>query len=160
MSATTMTRRFSVEEYYRMAEAGILDPMERVELIDGEILRIAAIGSRHAGVVKRLNRFMSRELGGRVQVQIQDPVRLGEFPEPEPDVADTTATFDQEVKVPFYAAAGIPEYWLVDLSIDRVEVHRETEQDGYRKVSTHLPGDALRPVSLRDLEVPVDVMVP
>lgn len=87
MQATLTTRRFNVHEYHRMAEAGILDPTERVELIEGEIVRMAVIGSRHASCVKRLNRLLTPLVGDRALVQIQDPVRLSEISEPEPDVA-------------------------------------------------------------------------
>lgn len=186
MSATLTTRRFSVDEYYRMAEAGILEPGERVELIDGEIVRMAAIGSRHGATVKRLIRHLVPAVGDRGLVQAQDPVRLGEFSEPEPDiaileareddyatghpgpddvillieVADTTAAYDREVKAPLYASAGIPEYWMVDLPADRVEVYRQPREGSYQEVSPHPRGEVLCPTTFPELDVPVDVMLP
>ena len=85
---TTITkRRFSVKEYYLMADAGILSPRDRVELIDGEIVQMAPIGSYHAACVNTLNRLFMETLGRRVVVSVQNPVRLGERSEPEPDIA-------------------------------------------------------------------------
>jgi Uma2 family endonuclease len=183
---TLTVRRFTVDEYYRMAEAGILGPGERVELIEGEIIQVAAIGSRHAGCVKRLIRLLVRGVGDRGLVQAQDPVRLDDVSEPEPDiallrpraddytsahpgpedvlliieVADTTTAFDREVKGPLYAAAGIREYWLVDLDADRVEVFRDPRGRTYRHVTSHGRGDVLRPAELPELEVPLQRILP
>ena len=80
-------RRFSVKEYYLMAEAGILSPHDRVELIDGEIVQMAPIGSYHAACVDTLTRLFMETLGRRVIVRVQGPVRLSERSEPEPDIA-------------------------------------------------------------------------
>jgi Uma2 family endonuclease len=141
LPATVTTRRFSVDEYHRMAEAGVLQPTERVELIEGKIVQMAAIGSRHAECVDRLNRILVQGIEDRGTVRVQNPVRLSDHSEPEPDialvrprpegyadrhpgpddalliveVADTTLTLDREVKMPLYARAGIPECWTVDL---------------------------------------------
>jgi Uma2 family endonuclease len=172
-------RRFTVGEYYRMAETGILAPGERVELIEGEIIEMAAIGSRHAGCVNAITRLLVRGVGDHGLVAIQNPVRLSDLSEPQPDVAvlrpradnytsahpgppdvllivevaDTTAGFDRSTKAPLYALAGISEYWLVDILADRVEVHRNPSPDGYREVHTHGRGDILRPTAFPDLEV-------
>src|SRR4051794_8887276 len=83
----TQRRAFTVDEYYRMAEAGILHADERVELLDGVIVKMAAIGSRRAACVRRLSRWFERQLGDRVVVSGQSPVRLSPTSEPEPDVA-------------------------------------------------------------------------
>lgn len=186
MPVTTTTRPFTVDEYYRMAEAGILAPGERVELIEGEIVRMAAIGSRHAGTVMRLNRLLTKGVEARGLMAVQSPVRLDDLSEPEPDVgvlrpraddytathpgpddvllvvevADTTLTFDRDTKTPLYAAAGIPEYWLVNLPDDRIEVFREPAGEGYGRVTEHHRGDVLRPEAFPDLEVAVDVVLP
>lgn len=152
-------RRFTVEEYHRMGEAGILAEDERVELIEGEIVPMTPIGPRHAGSVNRLNRLWTLRLGDRVVVHVQNPVRLLPDSEVQPDlallrprpdfyvkshpeaadvfllieVADTTAEADRRVKVPLYARAGIREFWLLDLSADRVEVYRQPTPDGYHE---------------------------
>jgi Uma2 family endonuclease len=186
MSTTLTTRRFTVEEYYRMAEVGILEPGERVELIEGEIVRMAAIGSPHSGTVIRLNRLLTAGAGDRALVSVQNPVRLGRFSEPQPDVAllrprdddyttahpgpgevllvvevaDTTLDYDREVKAPLYAAAGIPEYWLVNLVDDAVEVYRQPEEGGYRESDRLKDGEVLRLSRLPGLELPVDEVLP
>jgi Uma2 family endonuclease len=186
MPATLTTRRFNVDEYYRMAEVGILDPAERVELIEGEIVRMAAIGSRHASCVMRTVRLLSRLVGDRATVQSQNPVRLGETSEPQPDVtllvprpddyasahptppqvllavevSDTTAGFDREVKAPLYARAGVRELWLVDLMADRIEVYREPAADGYRRVSTRDRAEVLQVGALPDLALAVSDILP
>jgi Uma2 family endonuclease len=186
MHTTLTTRRFTVDEYYRMAEAGILEPGERVELIEGKIVAMAAIGSRHAGCVNSLTRLLVGAVEDQALVAVQNPVRLSELSEPEPDVAvlrpradqyadahpgpgevlliievaDTTVDFDRDVKAPLYAGAGIPEYWLVDLPGDRIEVRRDPDQNGYREVTSHGRGGVLRPGELPELEVPVDAVLP
>lgn len=150
-------RRFTVDEYYRMAEVGILGPDDRVELLDGEIVEMSPIGSRHAATVTRLQRLFERGAADRSIVRVQQPVRLDRYSEPEPDVAvvavredfyaaghptprdvllivevaDTSLRYDRHRKLPSYARAGIPEVWLVDLTVDRVETHRAPRGDGY-----------------------------
>ena len=131
-------RLFNVEEYHRMAEAGILGADERVELIEGEIVQMAPIGPRRAGCVINLNQLFVTRLGGRAVVSPQNPVVILPRSEPQPDlvllrpravsysrelpasrdvvlaveVADTTVRFDRIVKARLYARAGIPEFWL------------------------------------------------
>lgn len=137
-------RRFTVDEYHRMAEAGILGEDDRVELLDGEIVEMTPIGPRHAGGVNRLTRLFTTRLGARAIVTVQNPVVLGVRWEPQPDlailrprpdfystaharpedilliveVAETSGEADRRVKVPGYAAAGVPETWRVDLPGD------------------------------------------
>jgi len=158
MGAVRPQRRFTVDEFHRMGEAGILGPDDRVELLDGRILEMPAIGSRHAGCVNRLNRLFTRELGDRAVVTVQNPVFLDAHNELVPDltlsrprddfyssahprpedvlllveVADTTLPFDRRVKVPAYARHGIPEVWVVNLPDRRLEVYAGPGEDGYR----------------------------
>jgi Uma2 family endonuclease len=186
MTMALPKRRFTVDEYYRMAEVGILGPHERVELIEGEIIEMAAIGSRHAGCVNGLTRLLVRSVGDHGLVAVQNPVRLSDLSEPEPDVAvlrprednytmahpgpadvllmievaDTTAGFDRGTKAPLYALARIPEYWLVDIQADCVDVHRDPTDAGYRHVRKQRRGDVLRPLAFPDLEVPVMAILP
>ena len=140
-------RRFTAHKFLRMGEAGILHEDDCVELIEGEILEIAAIGNRHLACVNRLTRLFIERLGGAVVVQ--NPVRISERSEPEPDVtlfrpradfyagkrpapedvlllrevSDTTLGFDREVKLPLYARASIPEVWIVELVNERVRAY-------------------------------------
>lgn len=173
---------FTVEEYHRMADAGIFTEDDRVELIEGEVVEMAAIGSRHAACVDRLNRAFARTGGERVIVRVQNPITLGLRSEPEPDlvlarfrddfyeaghpaaddvlliveVSDSSLEFDDRVKLPLYARHGIREVWRVDLASRTVAVHRDPAGDGYRSVTTARRGDTLRPEALPDLELPVD----
>lgn len=143
-----------------MAEAGIFQEDDRVELLEGEIIRMTPIGSRHATCVRRLNRLFSMAAGERVIVDVQNPIRLGEHSEPQPDltllrprqdfyaeahpgpadillvveVAESSANMDREVKVPLYARARLPEVWLVDLAEERIEVYRQPSPHGYEEV--------------------------
>lgn len=186
MLATVATRRFTVDEYYCMAEAGIFAPGERVELIEGEIIPMAAIGSRHAEWVDRLNRLFVLGLGDRATVRVQNPVHLTSVSEPEPDivvacrrpagyaahhpgpedtiliveVGDTTRALDRDVKGPLYAEAGIPEYWIVDLEEDRIDVHRRPDGGRYAEITRHGRGEVLRALAFPDLDVAVDDVLP
>lgn len=164
-----------------MIEAGILDEDERVELIAGEILRMTPIGSQHAACVKRFNRQLSRGLGDRALISVQDPIAIGESTEPEPDVAvlrpraddyadshpeakdilwvievaDTSLEYDRRVKIPLYAQAGIPEAWLVRLLDRCVEIYRDPAATGYQTMQTFRSGD-LAPLAFPDFELAVE----
>lgn len=159
--------RLTVEEYHRMGEAGVLAPDARVELIEGEVIDMAPIGSRHASAVNRLARVFFAAVGDRAIVQVQGPVRLSDRSEPEPDfallrprpdyyrdalpnpadvlllieVADSTQRYDRTVKAPLYARHGIPELWVIDLENALVHFYRRPEGDAYADVSaTDRPG--------------------
>lgn len=180
-------RRFTVDEYYRMAEAGILGPDERVELLDGEIIEMAAIGTRHATCVRLLDGWFQKNLAGRAIVSCQMPVRLSSRAEPEPDiallrprpdqygsghpgpgdvllmieVADTSLGYDHDRKLPRYAEAGIPEVWLADLTHDQVLVHSDPAGGRYQTARVARRGDTLAPAAFPDLFVPIaDVLPP
>jgi Uma2 family endonuclease len=143
---------------------------------------MAPIGSRHAACVKRLNNLFSRQVGDRAVVGVQDPVRLDEYSEPQPDltllrprpdyyagghpgpedvllvveVAETSAEYDRQIKVPLYARAGIREVWLVDLAASAVEVYREPTPEGYRQVRRFGRGETLSPEALPDINLALD----
>jgi Uma2 family endonuclease len=165
-----------------MAQAGILTEDDRVELLEGEIVRMRPIGSRHAACVKRLLRLLDRGVGDRAIVGAQDPIRLGGHSEPQPDltllrprpdfyaqahptsqdvllvveVADTSVGFDQEVKVPLYARFGLAEVWLVDLAAECIEVHRIPMSEGYQAVQRLQRGQRLSVQAFPDLALAVD----
>lgn len=163
-------RRFTVEEYYMMGDAGILNEDSRVELIDGLIISMSPIGDPHVGCVNRLNYlFASRLYTGEEPppaiVSVQNPVRLNQYSEPQPDlvlirpnkvgvpepedvflvveVAMTSLSFDREIKVPRYAAAGIPEVWVVALEEDHVAVYRKPGAEGYAEEVQFIRGEAI-----------------
>jgi Uma2 family endonuclease len=175
-------RHFTVDEYYCMAKAGVLREDERVELLDGEVIQMSPIGGRHAGCVDELGERFIIRLAGRARVRIQNPIRLSSGSEPEPDIAvvrprsdryrqghpapedvllvievsDTTLDYDRDTKLPFYAAAGIPEVWIWDLNGARVLVFREPIDGQYRQSSVIEHGGVLSPVAFPDLELLVD----
>ena len=152
--------RLTVAEYYRMGEAGILAPDARVELIDGEIIDMAPPGHRHAGTVDQLALALSSAVNGRAHVRVQNPLRLDDHSEPQPDVsvlrrrpdfyksghprpvdallvvevADTSLRYDRDDKIPLYARHGIPEVWLVDLKTKRFVRYRNPQQGAYASV--------------------------
>lgn len=182
MAVVLKRRLFTVDEYYRMAAAGILTEDDRVELLEGEIVEMTPIAPRHAGAVKRLNSLFAARLGTRAIVSVQDPVRLSAESEPQPDlallrprrdfyrsshpgpgdvlliieVADASVEGDHRVKVPLYAKAGIPEVWLFDVNADRIEVYRTPTPDGYRDVRILRHGESLAPEAFADLALTVD----
>src|SRR5258708_7547065 len=153
MSRQLARRWFTVAEYNRMAEAGILKEDDRVELIDGEIVEMSPIGSRHAACVNRLTLMLIAQSGEHFIVSVQNPIVAGDYSEPQPDiavlkprddfyesdlprasdvllvieVADTTAQADRKVKSELYARAGIPEFVLINLAKDAFEVYSEPE---------------------------------
>ncbi|MBI2403524.1 MAG: Uma2 family endonuclease [Gemmatimonadetes bacterium] len=166
--------RFTVDEYQRMGAAGVFREDDRVELIDGQVVQMTPIGPEHGGCVKDLARLFYLAAGDQVILGIQDPLVLGPYAAPQPDiavlrprregyrtahpgpadvllvieVADTSVRYDRQTKIPLYAAAGIPEAWLVDLPARRIRVYREPGPDGYNSVRTFGPGDTLTPLHL------------
>lgn len=169
-------RRFTVDEYHRMGEAGILHEDDRVELIRGEIVQMTAIGSRHAACVARLNELFVRGVSGRAVVWPQNPVLLLPDSEPQPDVvllrradfyasrrpegndvlllvevADTSLRYDRRVKLPLYAERGIREFWIVDLEGQCVDVYRQPTGEGYRQNSRITRGTPLSPETFPDI---------
>lgn len=181
MPALAQRRLFTVDDYYKMAETGILAETDRVELIAGEVVEMSPIGSRHAAGVNRLTRWLGA-LGERVVLSVQNPVRLDDFSEPEPDIAvlrprddfyaadhprpsdvlmlaevsDSSLVFDRQVKLPLYAAHGIPEVWVVSLVEDLVEVYRKPLGNGYAEVRKLRRGERLAPEAFPDLETRVE----
>jgi Uma2 family endonuclease len=173
--------RFSVKEYYRMAETGVLRPDARVELLNGEIIDMSPIGPFHGGLVKRLSRIFNLKAKGRWIVSTQDPLRLDDHSEPEPDVmllkpaaddyvsqhpqpddvfllievADSTLDYDQTEKLPAYGRAGIAEVWIVNLNDLTIEIYREPHFTGYGSKTVARAGDILAPLAFPDAAVDV-----
>jgi len=182
MPARLLKGPFTVDDYHRMAEVGILGADDRVELLDGQIVEMTPIGPDHAGCVDDLTRLLLRLAGASALVRVQNPVILGQHWEPQPDVtllrprpggyrkghpgpedillvvevADASLGPDREVKLPRYARAGIPEAWLVDLEHDVIEVHRQPGPEGYREVRTLRRGDTLAALLVATGAIAVD----
>jgi len=180
-------RLFTREEYQAMARAGVFREDERVELLGGEIIVMAAIGNRHAACVLRLNTtFNTGRLSGRAMVQVQNPVAADPYSEPQPDlmllahrddyydfdhpgpgdvlllveVADSSLDYDRHTKVPYYALSGVREVWIVDLQADRIEAYSNLEAGNYRNMRRYVPGEKLAPSAFPDLEVAVAALIP
>ena len=169
----------TVEDYHRMGEAGILCEDDRVELIEGELIDMAPIGSSHAGKVIRISTLLGATLAGRALISLQNPLRLNERSEPQPDitvlrlrddfyekshpqpedvlllieVADTTVRYDREIKIPLYARHGIPEVWLIDLRQERVEIYLQPSSDGYRQLLRPTKNERISPSLLSDVSL-------
>src|SRR6266436_6794057 len=169
-------RRFTLDEYHRMAEAGILNRGDRVELIRGEIVQMTAIGSDHASCVARLSHLLIERLHGRIILWPQNPLVIVPDSEPEPDivmlgyrddfyrhalpgpddvallieVANTSLRYDRHVKGPLYAEAGVRDYWIVDLEGEAVEIYREPVAGAFRLTERGARGGTLTPLAFPD----------
>jgi Uma2 family endonuclease len=154
--------QLTVDQYYQMARAGLLSPEDRVELIEGEVIDMAPIDSEHAGSVDQVAEIFREVLGKKIIVRVQNPVRLSEHSEPEPDIAllrsrahyyrgshptaadvlliveiaRTSLRYDREIKLPLYAKHGIPEVWIIDLEARWISVHRDPQGERYLSETT------------------------
>ena len=185
--ATEITKKlFTVGDYFRMAEAGILSEDDRVELIHGEVLAMSPIGARHAAAVDRATRALVHVTGERAIVRIQGPVGLDQYSMPQPDivllrpkedfysaqhpspadilliveVADSSLKYDRTIKKQLYAEAGIPEYWIADLTTDSLLAYSETSHDSYQAMHRLHRGDSIAPRLLPECQVRIDVLLP
>jgi Uma2 family endonuclease len=175
----------TVDEYERMGEAGIFRSNSRLELLEGEIYEMSPIGSHHAACVSFLGNLLSRQLGDKLIVRTQDPIRLNDFSEPQPDiallrwrddfyrhahpvpadvllvieVADTTVESDRRVKIPLYARAAIKEVWLVNLPAEQIEIYAEPAGDAYQIVQQVKHGEEARAHSIPELVVNCDAVI-
>lgn len=174
--------RWSVEEYHQMALSGLLDETDRVELIEGELIDMAPIGSKHAFRVDGIARALQLAVGRTYLVRVQNPLSLGEHSEPQPDIAvvkdksyadshpvaedvllvvevsDTTLQYDRDVKLSLYARHGIPEVWLLDVNAGELTIHREPDAGQYRLIRKPATTDTVAPtlvpgVTLRLAEI-------
>lgn len=186
LETTLPLRLWTVEEYHRMAEAGIFGVDERVELLEGKIIWMVAKGTAHRSAVGRTDYLLKNRLGNRAWVSIQDPIKLNERSEPEPDiavvkvdaldyadhhptppevyliieVADSSLKIDCETKAQVYSLAGIMDYWVLDVTKGELYVFREPTQEGYTSAVV-LPGDAtISPLAFPDLQIVILEMLP
>lgn len=180
-----MSRRFTVDEYMRMAEVGVLDSDDRVELIDGVIIEMAPIGRPHGNRVSRITSVFMEKAPADVQVYIGSTIRLNDQTGPEPDIALLTpqASFDAEniprpedillivevsgstlrsdrvSKALRYAQSGIPELWIFDLADGEIEVSRQPTPQGYADIRRYRPGDTLTIQALPEIRLTVDQLI-
>jgi len=173
--------RFSVKDYYRMAESGVLRPDARVELLDGRIIDMSPIGPFHGGVTTYLTELFVAASKGRWQTRVQNSLRLDDHSEPQPDlvlakadpdyyrkrhpepaevyllieISDTSLETDQDDKLPAYGRAGVAEVWIVNLNELTVEIYREPNFTGYGSKTVLRAGDQAKPLAFPDAAVDV-----
>jgi Uma2 family endonuclease len=185
MSQQLAKHWITADEYERMGQAGIFPQDARLELLEGEIYEMSPIGSRHAACVKFLSNLFSRQFGDKLIVSTQDPVRLDDFSEPQPDVAllrwrddfyrhahptpadvllvievaDTTLESDRRYKLPLYAKAGIPEAWLVNLPEEKLELHAQPASGAYQLATEYKRDAEARSHTIEGLRVMVAAVI-
>jgi len=169
----------NINEWRRLGEANIFPPESRLELINGEIFETAPIGFNHSGHLNRLNSLLTRLIPDDVISSVQNPLQLSDLSEPEPDfmllkpnadfyssrhpiaddvlllieVADSSLTFDQNQKLRLYALHGIPEYWLIDLNNQYLEVYRKPNGEVYAEKTTLRAGDTITLSQLNEISI-------
>jgi Uma2 family endonuclease len=185
MSVQIAKHSFTVAEYERMGEAGILSEDDRVELIEGEIIEMSPIGERHAACVDALAELLKELLGRSVNVRIQNPIRLDDYSEPQPDIAllkrrddfyrhahprpadvllvvevsDSTLEYDRQIKLPLYARAGVPEVWIVNLVDDVIETYAQPSGDSYRAAGRFARAETVKSSAVESLRVEVSAVL-
>jgi Uma2 family endonuclease len=174
-------KRFTVKEFHRMVETGILEEGSPYELLNGEIIHMATIGSKHAAKVNRISARLHQTVEKTYIVRIQNPIELGAFSQPEPDIAilrwqddfyesghptaqdiyllievsDTTLDYDRTTKLPIYAESGIAEYWIVNLPDNQIEVHRNPSGNAYQSIQTFTKDQTLTIELLPEITIAV-----
>ncbi len=175
-------KRFRVEDFRKMTEAGILPEESGWEIIDGFLIDKMTIGSRHAGVVNRLNRFLTIWAGTRAVTAIQNPIHLGEYNQPEPDIAllkpradfyaeshptptdvlllvevsDSTVEYDREIKKSLYAANEIQEFWLVNLKQNTIECYSQPKNGNYRLARIFERDETIKSDTIENLQIEIN----
>ncbi len=183
---TLPLRLWTVEEYHRMAEAGIFGVDERVELLEGKIIWMIAKGTAHRSAVGRTDYLLKNRLGNRAWVSIQDPIQLNERSEPEPDiavvkvdpldyadhhptpsevyliieVANSSLQLDCETKAKAYSQAGITDYWVLDVISRQLHIFRKPTQEGYKDVVILAADATISPLEFPDVQIMVLEMLP
>jgi len=174
--------RFTVDEYYKMIELGMLKDYEKAEIIEGELIQKMPIGKKHSAVVEKLNEILRDRLGKSVSLRNQQPVRFGKYNEPEPDLAilhrredfyantrpvpkdvlilievsDATLKYDRDTKLTLYAEAGVPEAWIVNLPNDIIEIHQKPSVGIYQLTKIFKRGEQIESEILPDLKLEVN----
>ena len=182
MVARPTPKRFTVSEYEELGKLGFFHEDDRVELLDGEIIEMPAIGGDHAAIVRQLTRLVVKQVGAGYIVDVQNPIRLNDDSEPQPDlaiirdrkysgelpaaadvlllieVADSSIDYDRNRKMPRYAAAGIPESWLVDVTAQTIARYGDLYNGRYQQIAIAQRGQALDSMVLPAVNLAVDLV--
>src|SRR6266446_6934126 len=182
MAVEILRWQFTVADFARMVEAGILAEDDRVELIDGEVRAMSPIGPRHAAMVNRLNALLSRQVADSATISVQNPIQLTDYTEPQPDiavlrlredfyahalplpsdvllvveVAESSLEYDREEKIPRYAQMLIPEVWLIDVEQETVTQYTQPDGTRYRRERSLGRGQLLRSDTVSTLQLSID----
>ena len=185
MDTEIALRPISVQDYHRMAESGILRPDERVELLNGQIVQMAAKGTAHGAAITRTRLLLEQRLGSAALLRLQDPVQLNDCSEPEPDIAivfpkpnyyedhhptpqevfwiieiaASSLKFDCEVKALAYAQSAIPEYWVLDVNEFKLHVYRSPSTNGYQSETILAEEMTIAPLAFPDCLTTVKSML-
>ena len=185
MSALATTYKFTFDEFYRLYETGVIDSKDRIELLNGELIIMHAIGYRHAQAVTNLNAYLSEQSRRRYMISPQNPVVLEEYSAPQPDlvvvpwsrrkanrhptpsevfliveVADSSLQYDREDKMRAYAACGVTEFWILNLEDDVLEIHRQPADGRYRELLTIPSGGTASPLAFPDVAIALADIIP
>jgi Uma2 family endonuclease len=177
--------RLTVAEYHLLGQVGILRENDRVELLEGQIVDMSPIGPRHAIVVDALMHSLAAAIGEKAYVRGQNPITLDDGSEPQPDiavvrrpwngypnthpgpqdifllveVADSSLETDSGAKCAMYAKAGIPEFWIVDLTTELVHVHRRPSGLGYESIKKVKPPETLHIAGIPDVSISISLFI-
>jgi Uma2 family endonuclease len=183
---STNLKYWTVQDYHQMSELGILDPNERTELIAGQIVLMTAKGTPHVVTLQLLASHLQEQIGGIALIRTQDPIRLDNFSEPEPDlaivkgtildyaqqhpnpedvylvveVADSTLKQDCEVKDKLYARSSIPEYWVVDIKNRQVQIFRNPTPTGYTSQLILTEVHSVSPLAFPEIVLSIGSILP
>jgi Uma2 family endonuclease len=171
--------RYTRLGFWRLIESGVFGSEPRIELVDGEILMMSPIGPWHGALVRRLDRFLQKNLPDSIECSVQLPIVVEDHSEPEPDialirhrdddykrehpsprdvvllieVAQSSLAIDLGKKLRVYAAGGVPEYWVIDVANKMLIVHRDPAGATYRHVTTFVAGSSLAPMAVPDCKL-------
>ena len=182
MLVPPVRKQFTVDDFARMRETGILNEDDRVELLDGEIYVMSPVGPLHVAIVNKLNKILSKSVGDQGIISVQNPIRLNRLGEPQPDIAvlnprddfytqalattddilllievsDTTLAYDREQKLPKYAEAHISEVWIIDTSSQVIEQYTLPLQGVYTQLYRVLFGHTITATKIANLSFSTD----
>lgn len=179
--------QWTIPKYHQMIEAGVLQPDDRVELLQGTLYRVSPKGIAHVIITRWIAEQLRECLGHRAYLLTQDPITLPALnSEPEPDIAlvkgswsdylthhpyptdidlvievvDSSLDYDKNIKIPIYAQAGIPEYWIVDVNAGEIIVCRQPTPENYASITVMNLGDSISPLAFSDINLQVSNLFP